>query len=90
MIKLEIKNEASQEIPEKIVVFEFRRHKQHQQPSKSNLLYLVVEDPSVKMELYPIKIDGNTKTITFRKDILEKLGFSVIIEQDSLNSRSCY
>lgn len=85
MIKLELKDESKEEVIEKVVIFELRRHKQSAMLSKSNLLYLVTEDylTTGRSEVFPIKIDGDKKEFTIRKNTIERLGFKLVIQGDS-------
>lgn len=83
MIKLELKNESKEEeVLEKTVTFEFRRHKQDGELDKSNLLFLVIQDFIAHglKEVYPIKIDGDKKEFIIKKNVIERSGFKLIIQ----------
>jgi hypothetical protein len=80
MIKLIIAGEQPE--VESTVRFEFRRHKT--EPSADYLAYLVgevVAGPSlVYPTLYPIKINGRTKTVEVRRRDFEALGFTLVVK----------
>lgn len=82
MIKVLLEDE--QEIKEDIVVFNLKRHKYYQAPINENKLYLTgrCKFGINTSKQYPVKIDGDKRTITVHRDIIESLGFRLIIEGD--------
>lgn len=86
MIKVELENEQPKH--EAKVIFDFRRHKQADQPSNREKLYLTCRlqpsetGPAITYysETYPIVIDGNKQIVKIRTREFEKLGFRVDIE----------
>jgi hypothetical protein len=85
MIKLVIAGEAPPQ-PERTVRFEFRRHLQagsSSNPAIDQAAYLeghdMVGGPFAD-RLYPVKIDGASKTVEVRQADFEKLGFRLVVK----------
>jgi len=83
MIRVELQNEQRPVTPRR--VFDLRRHKQQEQPSNSEKIYLTVRATDgnggvLADEEYPVVIDGRTGIVKIRKRVFETMGFTVVME----------
>lgn len=80
MIRLLLANEVEE--PERSVKFELRRHLHN---DAKNVLYLVAVDQSPGRGVgfpnqYPVTIYGHQKEFKVRRNVVEQLGFKLVVE----------
>lgn len=79
MIKLEIEGEVPE--PERTVKLTFRRHQNALQiKGVEQQAFLVAECANLNTQVYPLKVDGITKTVEIRRSDFEALGFTVVVK----------
>lgn len=80
-MKIEIKGEQPPE-QERTVNLGLRRYRGAGSEYKNQTVFMTADDGVTGIEVFPIRIDGNTKEFSVRRRTIENLGFRFVLEKD--------